>query len=102
MLVRITDDDGNSTRPPTGKQMERHRSTGSAIAKNCWMCRKYMEKGKYHSTTFCCRYCSTPICHGVEGRPSTCIHEHLNSPHYQIRCDGKAKTTFPDSLKVHP
>jgi hypothetical protein len=57
---------GSVTRDPTEKQTNReHRSVGSAIKANFFICRKYLKRSgtvDYQNTSWQCKECRMPLC----------------------------------------
>jgi hypothetical protein len=89
---------GSVTRDPTEKQTSReHRSVGSAIKANCFICCKYLKRDStvdYQNTSWqCCKECRMPLCKlpcidKQIGRTETCLTEHQESDHPIIGCTG--------------
>ena len=100
-LVRITAENGTTTRQVTAKQSQKSRSTGTARQMKCFVCRKYLKPDgstDYKDTSFCCKNCNMPLCkhdrtqQATEqflGRPLTCWQEHMTSNEDHIACTGK-------------
>lgn len=97
-LVRFTDEAGNKTREATEKQQaSESRSTGTAVVRACFACRKYPtgKKGQ-QQTQWRCRHCNMPICqkdHSVgtnvdPRRNHSCLEEHQDAlPDDPLYCD---------------
>ena len=103
---------GSVTRDPTEKQTSReHRSVGSAIKANCFICRKYLKRDgtvDYRNTSWQCKECRMPLCKLPRidkqiGRTETCLTEHQESDHPIIGCTGSycPSITFPKDLQVN-
>ena len=103
---------GPVTRDPTEKQTSReHRSVGSAIKANCFICRKYLKRDgtvDYRNTSWQCKECRMPLCKLPRidkqiGRTETCLTEHQESDHPIIGCTGSycPSITFPKDLQVN-
>jgi hypothetical protein len=85
-LVRITYEEGSTTREPTSKQQTNEsRSTGTAVVRACYPCRKYpTERRGQQQTQWKCRYCAMPICQKDHSsgtnvdprRKQSCLQEH--------------------------
>jgi hypothetical protein len=103
---------GSVTREPTDKQTSReHRSVGSAIKANCFICRKYLKMDGivyYRNTSWQYKKCRMPLCKLPRidkqiGRTETCLTEHQESDHPIIGCTGSycPSMTFPKDLQVN-
>jgi hypothetical protein len=97
---------GLVTRDPTERQTSReHRSVGSAIKANCFICRKYLKRDgtvDYKNTSWQCKECRMPLCKLPHidkqiGWTETCLTEHQESDHPIIGCTGSysPSITFP-------
>ena len=95
-LIRIKDKDGFSARPATDVQRGDGRNVGSAIVKNCYVCRKYLDKNDrtvYKQTSFCCSVCLMPLCQEDRSDPKakrhdTCYQEHVGGLDPEVACNG--------------
>jgi hypothetical protein len=79
LLSRIHKND-TCTREPTARQVSKGRKTGTAMAANCFICRKYLDvEGRtvYKQTSFCCASCRMPLCKNstvdCDGRSRSCL-----------------------------
>ena len=109
-LIRLRNKDGNCSRDPTVRQIKIGRTTGNTVTSNCFVCRKYLKVNgmtAYHTTSFCCRKCTMPLCKldrsGQEGRTSSCCDEHLCSDESPVWCNDvfQSKTEFPKEKQVY-
>jgi hypothetical protein len=102
-LKRIADKEGHEKRAAYPSE-EAQGKTGGVIQRDCFHCKG---AGKYVKTSHQCRNCGTPVCkmdrsiNDEDGLyPSSCLHEHLRSPHPDVRCNGKPKGThYPPDKK---
>jgi hypothetical protein len=76
---------GSVKQDPTEKQTNReHRSVGSAIKANCFICGKYLRRDgtvDYRNTSWQCKECRMPLCKLPRidiqiGRTDTCLAVH--------------------------
>ena len=64
-LIWLWNKDGNCSPDPTVRQLQIGHTTGNTVTSNCFVCQKYLKvKGMtaYHTTSFCCRKCTMPLC----------------------------------------
>ena len=107
-LERITNEFGETCRPPTDRQMRRGRATGNSITAHCFICRKYMKKQgttNYVQTAFRCLDCKMPLCKAdrtTEKRPMSCYYEHKCSEDSEIGCTdvSSRKRIFPKDKQL--
>ena len=109
-LERITGNDGSKTRPVTTKQSEvEGRTIGSAVHKNCYVCRKYLKQDgrtNYRPTIFQCKLCKMPICKKSrvdmsQNRLQTCMEEHIETTEHHLMCTHyKASSEYPKEKQV--
>jgi Transposase IS4 len=92
-LTRITDEQGNTVRQPTARQIANGKNVGNPIVLMCFICRRYKIKGAtvQQQTSWWCRQCHMPICHvarNSEGsrRVLTCLEEHQQSDDQVLGC----------------
>ena len=110
------DDVGRKTRVPTLKQqLSLSRSTGSAVVRACFACRKYpTKKVGQKQTQWKCRHCAMPICqkdHSIGNnvdprRRYSCLQEHQyalpGDPLYCNQVNHFTKgSTFPKEDVIH-
>jgi Transposase IS4 len=107
-LVRITNEDGTMTRLPTVKQINKGKSVGNPIVRSCFICRRYIKKGKaQQQTQWWCRNCHMPLCSqprnaDSSGRTLSCLEEHRQSNDPILGCFNMhhKKTNVPPHLLV--
>jgi hypothetical protein len=94
-LVRMIDVDGNTTRPPTGKQERvKGRRVGNAYTMNCLVCRMFLDENDqttYNSTQWWCKKCHMPLCKKDRTtedsrRTETCLEIHMSSHEELVFC----------------
>lgn len=73
-VVRITDANGNISRPPDGNG----KSGGKGYVRHCLICRMY--KKLPQNTNWWCSECQVPLCKKVR-RDISCYEEHVNNYH---------------------
>ena len=110
-LKRIENNLGEINRPPTHKQKSRRKEQGNPYTKNCYVCRKYLDKRgitMYHTTQWSCVTCGIPLC-GIDRsenpdnpmRKFSCLHEHLMAPPGDpLMCRLTIPPTFPKNHQV--
>ena len=110
-LKRIENNVGEINRPPSEKQRNRRKEQGNPYTKNCYVCRKYLDKQgttMYHTTQWCCVTCGIPLC-GIDRsenpdnpmRKFSCLHEHLMAPPGDpLMCRLTIPPTFPKHHQV--
>ena len=113
-LERIRGANGSKTREPTEKQLASGRNVGTAMNRNCFVCRKYLKKDgriNYVQTCFCCSVCKMPLCKESHydasiGRYFTCFEEHMVTDEEHLQCNGQhvVKSAFPADkmVNLHP
>jgi hypothetical protein len=109
-LIWLWNKDGNCCRDPTVRQLQIGRTTGNTVTSNYFMCQKDLKVNQmtaYHTTSFCCRKCTMPLCKldclGQEGQTSSCCGEHLCSDESPVWCNDvhHSKTEFPKEKQVY-
>ena len=98
-LKRVADNTGNARKHVTGQQRGK-RTYGSSKQQTCYVCRKY--KKKYSYAVGKCPRCGTCLCLSMryDGRPLSCLEEHLTSKDPNVCCNGVKKTRFPASSRT--
>ena len=88
-LKRIIDSEGHDHRPATAAEAKSRNKMQIVLRHNCWHCKQY---SMYVHTSWQCKECDTPICRvdrcKLDGQPTSCLHEHLNSNDGVICCGG--------------
>ena len=110
-MERIRAINGSTTREPTDKQRSIGRTVGTAVNRNCYVCRKYLKKDdsvNYVQTCFCCSLCKMPLCKESHydvsiGRYFTCFEEHMVTDEEHMQCNGRyvIKSPFPKEYMVN-
>jgi hypothetical protein len=102
-LVRILDAEGNTSRPPTSKQIDAGKTVGNPITLNCFVCRRYLVAGvqKQTTTSWWCVDCNMPICKADRGRSMSCLDEHMQSDDPVLGCFTKHVKGTPVPLRLH-
>ena len=97
-LERITDENGNKSRPATQKQMDvgRRSTVGSAFEGLCFICRCYEAGSKAVKTAFRCKECHMPLCQIDRGKRTrigdkSCIQHHFDGIGAVWGCGEKKK-----------
>ena len=113
-LNRISTKTGETNRDPTERMRNKFREKGNSFTKNCYVCRKYLNKEGntvYYTTQWECNICQMPIC-GVDrstcsdnkARKKSCLQDHLDAYHEDdpLRCVPAIKRPgkFPNKYQV--
>jgi hypothetical protein len=103
LLKQVANTSGVSNKKWKKKQRQEGRKKVSLKQASCYVCRRY--KKEYSYTMQTCVYCGTPVCmidwskeHPL--RVGSCLHEHLNSPNPDLRCNGQKKSVFDKNLRL--